>query len=176
MKKVLALAVLLLAFAAAGLLFQRALEREPGEIAVQVYFTRLGEPALSLFARERVLTDPGGLEQRVGGVLKMLLLGPDAAEEEAGYHSELPAGVKLNRVAVENQVAYVDFSPEIAVGGGTASMRARLKQVVYTVTQFERVARVRFLIDGEMIDYFSGEGLTEVERPLGRDDFQMEEP
>lgn len=175
MKKTVIFAVLALLLLGAGFLAHRALVSPPEEEPVALYFTRLGAPEASVFEVYRPAPDhQGDPAGRIRAALEMLLLGPLPEEAGEGYLTELPPGITVKGVRLEGDVAFVDFSPEIAAGGGTASMRARLMQVVYTVTRFGRVNRVRFLIDGEMIDYFSGEGLTEVESPLGRADFPME--
>ncbi len=46
-------------------------------------------------------------------------------------------------------------------------MFARLAQVVYTLTEFDTVKDVRFMLDGEPVDVFSGEGIL-LEEPVGR--------
>ena len=76
---------------------------------------------------------------------------------------------------MEEDTVLLNFSKQIDEGGGTETMLARLRQIVYTATQFSGVNKVRFLIDGQPIKYFSSEGLTEVEHPIGRADLEMEE-
>lgn len=61
-----------------------------------------------------------------------------------------------------------------ASGGGSFSVRGRLAQVVYTLTQFATVTRVSFKLDGQPVTVFSSEGIildTPVTRVTYRDDF-----
>src|SRR5258705_94210 len=50
--------------------------------------------------------------------------------------------------------ATVDLSGEFA-GGGSASAKGRLAQVVYTLTQFPAITGVRFKIDGKAVTTFT---------------------
>jgi germination protein M len=94
------------------------------------------------------------------GALEGLLAGPTAAEQALGFSSAVPAGTKLNGVVITDRVATVDLSAEFASGGGSASMKARVAQVVFTVTQFPTVDGVSFKVDGAPITTLGGEGLS----------------
>jgi N-acetylneuraminic acid mutarotase len=50
-------------------------------------------------------------------------------------------------------------------------MQMRLGQVVYTLTQFQTVKRVRFALDGAPVNVFSSEGIV-LDHPVGRSDYQ----
>ena len=91
--------------------------------------------------------------------LAALLAGPTAQEREAGLHSEIPAGTVLQGLAVHSGVATVDLSGQFESGGGSLSMLARLAQVVFTLTQFPSVERVRLKLDGQPVEAFGGEGV-----------------
>jgi hypothetical protein len=54
----------------------------------------------------------------------------------------------------------VNLSGDFASGGGSATMFARLRQVVFTATQFPEVTEVVFQVDGEAVDVFSGERIV----------------
>lgn len=85
--------------------------------------------------------------------------------------AEIPDGTTLLGVERDGSVLRVDLSSEFESGGGTASMSARLAQVVFTATRFADVDSVLFLIDGEPVGVFSGEGLV-LDGPQTRDDYQ----
>jgi hypothetical protein len=72
-------------------------------------------------------------------------------------------------------VATVDLSGEFDDGGGSASMLARLAQIVFTVTQLSTVDRVWFRIDGEPVRVFSSEGIV-LDRPQRRADYEDQSP
>ena len=99
-----------------------------------------------------------------------LLAGPSAAERSAGLVSAVPKGTRLLGINIRNGVATVDLTSEYQSGGGSLSMQTRLGQVVYTLTQFPTVQKVRFRLDGTPVDVFSNEGIV-LDHPVGRDDY-----
>ncbi|MFH0795651.1 MAG: GerMN domain-containing protein [Candidatus Omnitrophota bacterium] len=133
---------------------------------VTLYFTR-GEMIVPV---TRPVLQVRRKEEKLKSTVALLLAGPDRAEKTTGYDSALPSGAELLGVRIEGDTAFLDFSPQIEEGGGTSMMEARLRQIVYTATQFPGIERVSFLINGQPIKYFSGEGLTEVEKPVSRAD------
>lgn len=107
---------------------------------------------------------------RIGtAALESLLEGP--AEGEGKISSAIPAGMQLLNLTVDDGLATVDLTSDFESGGGSFSMRARLAQVVFTITQFPTVDRVAFEIEGEPVDVFSSEGIV-LDKPLTRDDFE----
>ena len=102
--------------------------------------------------------------------LEELLAGPTGPEAQAGVVTTIPAETRLLGLNIEHGRATVDLSSEFESGGGSASMFARLAQVVYTLTQFPTVKRVNFMLDGEPVDVFSGEGIV-LDHPVGRKDY-----
>jgi hypothetical protein len=102
--------------------------------------------------------------------MKALLAGPSPAEREAGLATSVPAGTKLLGIAIKKGVATVDLTSQYQSGGGSLSMKARLAQVVYTLTQFPTVRAVLFHLDGEPVNVFSGEGIV-LDHPVGRADY-----
>lgn len=104
--------------------------------------------------------------------LRSLLAGPTPQEAAAGLSTAIPKDTKLLGVSVEDGVATVDLSSEYESGGGSLSMTARLAQVVFTLTQFPTVHRVRFALDGEPVHVFSGEGIV-LDHPVGRADYDL---
>jgi spore germination protein GerM len=83
--------------------------------------------------------------------MKALLAGPSAHELAADprLSTTIPAGTRLLGVSVASGVATVNLSGEFARLGSSFSARARLAQVVYTLTQFSTINSVRFELDGE---------------------------
>ena len=103
--------------------------------------------------------------------MKALLAGPSPAELAAGLGTSVPAGTKLLGIAIKKGVATVDLTSQYQSGGGSLSMKARLAQVVYTLTQFPTVRAVLFHLDGEPVNVFSGEGIV-LDHPVGRADYE----
>jgi germination protein M len=102
--------------------------------------------------------------------MKALLAGPSPAELAAGLRTSVPAGTKLLGISIKKGVATVDLTSQYQSGGGSLSMKARLAQVVYTLTQFPTVRAVLFHLDGEPVNVFSGEGIV-LDHPVGRADY-----
>ena len=103
--------------------------------------------------------------------MNALLEGPDATERAAGLSTAIPAGTELLDLDVSARVATVDLSRDFERGGGSASMRARVAQAVYTLTQFPTVERIAFRIDGRPVAAIGGEGIV-VDAPVGRAAFE----
>lgn len=105
--------------------------------------------------------------------LTTLLEGPRGAELEGSpaMYTAIPDGTRLLGISVDNGTATVDLSREFATGGGTYAVSARLAQVVYTLTQFSTVDRVRFELDGKPVTTFSSEGIV-LDGPVDRADFR----
>lgn len=103
--------------------------------------------------------------------VSFLLDGPTAAETQADVSSQIPPGTRLLGIDIDGGTATVDLTSEFESGGGSASMFGRLAQVVYTLTEFETVKRVRFALDGEPVDVFSGEGIV-LDKPVTRADYE----
>jgi hypothetical protein len=102
--------------------------------------------------------------------LQGLLGGPTAKEAEAGLSTQIPEGTRLLGVEITDAVATVNLSGEFESGGGSLSMQVRVAQVVFTLTQFDTVDRVAFMIDGAPAEAIGGEGII-VSPPVSRLDF-----
>ena len=105
------------------------------------------------------------------GAVRALLNGPSRYEGGHSRTTAIPSGTTLNSVVVRDHVATVDLSGLYDDGGGTLSMRARLAQVVFTVTHFSSIHAVQFELDGKPVKAFGGEGIV-LNGPVGRCDFE----
>jgi spore germination protein GerM len=103
--------------------------------------------------------------------IEELLGGPDTTEQGWGFATAIPEGTELLGLTIEDGTARVDLSGDFESGGGLLSVTMRLAQVVYTLTQFPTVDRVVLMMDGEVVDVFTGEGLI-LDRPQVRGDFE----
>lgn len=102
--------------------------------------------------------EPVGATQREA--IDALIAGPNDAELGArpAMFTTMPEGTRLLDLELDGGVATVDLSGEFS-GAGSASARARLAQVVYTLTQFDPISRVRFKVDGKPVTVFSDAGI-----------------
>jgi germination protein M len=137
-------------------------------IELEVWFTQDAD----LFLAHREVPET----QAVGAAaMEALLEGPNDLESEVDVLSIVPDGTELLGLTIDDGVATVDLSSEYESGGGSASMFARLAQVVYTLTQFPTVDGVALELEGEPVEVFSGEGII-LEAPLTRKDYKDELP
>ena len=88
-----------------------------------------------------------------------------------GFETQVPAGTELLDLVIEDGIATADLSSEFESGGGSLSVRMRLAQLVFTLTQFPTVKGVLLELDGEPVSAFSGEGYV-IDKPLRRKNFE----
>lgn len=130
---------------------------------VAVYFTR-GEQVAAVPRRVPRVA-------RIGAAaMEQLLAGPTTDEAAAGYATQIPAGTRLRGLTITDRVATVDLSGAFESGGGTLGLTLRLAQVACTLDAFPTVDGVRFALDGEVVDVFSGDGLI-VDEPVACGDY-----
>ena len=130
-------------------------ETTPETTFLAVYLLRDGKIAP---VRRSVEATPGVARAS----LEALLEGPTSEERAGGLVSAIPEGTRLLDIAVADGVATVDLSGEFDDGGGSASMQARVAQVVATLTRFPTIERVGFRLDGEDVDAIGGEGSSSI--------------
>lgn len=159
--------IVLLLLVAAGVAWWVAHQRAS---TVEVYFVRsdAAHHKGSLAAVHRPASR-GPVETRVDAALRSLLDGPDKAgrDGERDLITEIPAGTALLGVQVGGGIVTVNLSKTYATGGGSASMLARVWQVVYTATQFPEAPAAQILVDGRRVEALGGEGVM-IGAPLRR--------
>ncbi len=100
------------------------------------------------------------------------LYGLTPSETDLGLTTAIPVGTDLIGVTVDDRIATVDLTSEFDDGGGSFSMRARLAQLVYTVTAYDQtITGVRLELEGEPVEVFSSEGLI-LDDPMTRAGFE----
>ncbi len=102
--------------------------------------------------------------------LQALITGPTSGEMGSNLSTAVPADTLVLGLRIDDGTAVVDLSREFEAGGGSFSVLGRLAQVVYSLTEFASVERVRFLIDGTTVDVFSSEGIV-LGESVSRNDF-----
>jgi germination protein M len=142
-------------------------------MVIRAYYVLAGDPGVEgLVPTLRVVPKTAGVARAAMGAL----LDPDPITGKYDQISTaIPSGTKLLGIAIKNGVATVDLSGEFATGGGTASARFRLGQVVYTLTQFPTVRAVLFQVDGRTVTTFGSEGI-QLDGPQDRKDFEGQLP
>lgn len=79
-----------------------------------------------------------------------LLKGPTDAEKANGYITNINAGVKVQKLTIENGVAKIDFDERLEYQvGGSCKTSAIIAQIKQTLKQFSTVKDVVISINGE---------------------------
>jgi lipoprotein-anchoring transpeptidase ErfK/SrfK len=86
----------------------------------------------------------------VEAAVEKLLAGPTAAETKQGIRSQLPTGVPVKSLTVEQGVASIDLGAKFASGAGTDSLPARFAQLVLTLTEVPGVEAVKVRVNGDV--------------------------
>jgi germination protein M len=112
--------------------------------------------------------------------MKALIAGPSAKERAAKppIKTLIPAGSRLLGIEISGGLATVDLSaefaslsPDEASDLGVFSLRGRLAQVVYTLTQFAKVDRVNFKLEGKPVTVFTSDEVV-LDKPVTRATFR----
>jgi Immunoglobulin-like domain of bacterial spore germination/Sporulation and spore germination len=117
--------------------------QRPGSISIQLWFSRDGRLSPTRRTRPATLAT-----SRLA--LTELITGPTADEQRAGLSGGLPAGAGFTIDGIDAGVETVTFGPAFS-GGGSTAVRLRQAQVVYTLTQFPTVTRIRFGANGQPV-------------------------
>jgi hypothetical protein len=139
----------------------------PQQTTFRIYLLHDGQ-----VAPVRRTTEPTQAVARAA--LEQLIAGPTDSEGARQLTTDVPHETQLNGIAIADGVATVDLSHAF-VAGAEASISLRLAQVVYTLTQFPTVTRVRFEEGGQPLPVTDGVGQP-LERPAGRADYEALTP
>lgn len=81
-----------------------------------------------------------------------------------------PEGTELLDIRIKNGLATVDLNKAFESGGGTSSVNMRVAEIVFTLTERPDVDSVKFIIEGQAVEYITGEGYM-VKNPFTRRNF-----
>jgi len=148
------------------------IEKFTQKTTVYVFFVKQENDRTIIQPVKRKIKYYGRIENKIETAIKELLKGPTEEEKKNGFSTSLNENTRILNLSIEGDTVNLDFSKDVEEGGGTLLMETRIAQIVYTSTQFPGIERVRFLIEGKTINYFSGEGITIVEKPISREDLK----
>jgi germination protein M len=133
--------------------------------ALSVYFS--DARAERLVPVTRYVNPDSGLAR---GATLALLVGPGPEDQARGLTTGVPPGSRLLGITVRDSSVTVDLTRVFESGGGSAAVRTRLAQLVYTLTRVPGVRSVRLWLEGQPVETFSGEGL-EIPQPVTSAEF-----
>ncbi len=88
-----------------------------------------------------------------GAALEELLKGSTEEEKAQGFFTSINPGVKIQKLAIENKTASVDFDKQLEFQvGGSCRVSAIRAQIMETLLQFPTVKNVIISIDGRTED------------------------
>jgi spore germination protein GerM len=114
---------------------------------VKAYFMQPGDKLVPVQRLPLTATGPATAAMRA------LLAGPTGLERTQAYTTVIPRGTVMRGISVSGDVATVDLSWQFArdVQTDSKTMRQRLAQVVYTVTQFTTINGARIRVEGKPV-------------------------
>lgn len=141
---------------------------EAGERTYVLY--RADAKADKLVAEQVKRSDSAAPEKRA---LELLLTEPVADQK---LFSVMPKDVRLLDLTIRDKVAYADFSKELKTNalGGAAYEILLVNGVVNTLTEFNTIERVQFLVNGRAITTINGH--LDLTDPISRDESMIRRP
>ena len=133
-----------------------------------VYYTQVGGDGQILQSKvtRKIPVSNSPMQDSINTLLK----GPSSAEVGKGIVNLIPQNTKLLSAAVRGNTAYLNFSEDFLFNTfGVEGYVAQLRQIVWTVTEFQNVKDVQILIEGRRLDYL-GEGIW-IGSPISRQSF-----
>lgn len=122
----------------------------PRRSAIRVFFNRrgAGDDACDAVWPVPRTVDPAADGARAA--LAELLEGPTPAERDRGYRTNLPEGVRLRSLRVEEGAARVDFDRTLGRAAGSCRVLAIRAQVERTLRQLPAVEEVVISVEGDV--------------------------
>jgi len=145
-------------------------ERLTDKNSVKVYFMKSVENADFQLTPVRRKLSPD--KSRLSTAITELLKGPSEKEKKAGFYTEIPSTTKLLELSenvkdIDYSIVIINLSKDFESGGGSTSMSMRLKQLVNTALDADKVHPVYLQLNGKKVDFIGGEGVI-VTQPLSR--------
>ncbi len=89
-----------------------------------------------------------------------LLKGPAPAERKRGIISFIPKGTKLISASIKNGTLILNFNEKLEENySGREAITLEILQILYTAFEFDKVKKVKILINGKRKQYITGEGI-----------------
>ena len=137
----------------------------------QVYWLKITKREIELVPSSVTIEQSSGDREIIESALNRLLTGP----KDGDYTTTIPQGTKLLGLNVEGSEIRLNLSQEFTTGGGSASMIARLGQILYTASSLDPQSKVWIEVEGKPLEALGGEGIT-ITQPMTRKIFEEDFP
>lgn len=130
------------------------------EKEISVYFST--QEAMYLKSEKRLVN----IDELYENAIDELIAGP----EDPNNSRTIPDGVSLEDIKIEDGLARVNFNRALIDNhwGGSTGERMTVYSIVNTLTQFEEIDEVLFLIEGNEIETLAGH--MDLTKPLSRNE------
>jgi len=130
---------------------------------IYVYFPRL--PDMKFVGEQFELENSLPIEEKVRRVMNRLVVGPN----DDKLLAVIPDNTIINKVKVNNNIAYLDLSDEFIENhpGGSMGEYNTLYSIVNSLTEIEGIRAVDFSIQGKKLETYKGH--CEFNEPLYRE-------
>lgn len=126
--------------------FKRSLATKIKVFFSSSYFDPNSENCGKVYPVERVLPKT---QAPARAAIEALLQGPEELEKKGGYYTNLNENIKLQKISIVNDTAYVDFNEKLGQNvGGSCLVSAICSQIQETLKQFPTIRSVEMSIDG----------------------------
>ena len=116
----------------------------PGTTQVTLYYLVSGRNDVFLTAERHSISQTQAIAR---AALEELLHG---TPQDRDHSTPFPKDAKVNSVVIEDKVATVDWSAEVLEGSGGSKVEAlAIQSIVYTLTEFPTITKVRFTVEGK---------------------------
>ncbi|MEO0948486.1 MAG: GerMN domain-containing protein [Cyanobacteria bacterium J06641_5] len=138
---------------------------------ISLYALAPTETGFDVVPSQKLTSEAGETEDDLIARALTAAIGSSESDE---FISTIPAETKVLGLTTEaDGNIRVNLSSEFESGGGSASMKGRLAQVLYTATSLDEDAGVWFEVNGQPLETLGGEGLV-IAQPLTREEFEAE--
>ncbi len=130
---------------------------ESEQISTKIYFLRLNETTEKLYLAS--VNRKVSKKDKVRDAIRSLIAGPTKYESGKGYVSAVPSSLGLRSVRIESGNAVIDFSGQIESGAAGEILLKRIKQIVYTATEFGDIGGITIHVNGRARKTIGADGL-----------------
>lgn len=132
----------------------------PVKKTVKVYLLSFNEVTekISLVAVNRTVMQSGA-HPPVEETLRELIKGPTGSDGKKGLITTVPAQLKIRSVKISGNTVIIDVNDAFVYNAHGDIISSRIKQIVYTATQFPEIESVTVKVNGVTKSTFGGDGL-----------------